>query len=306
MYFSKEALQELKEGEAAVAAKAQGLKESLIARKYKTARAKEFAEHGLCRRLDSLARAIEVVFGMLPPEQEEAPELETLRDATLVIQAFVFNVFGALDNLAWIWVTENGVTKTDGSQLPDTWVGFGKKNTLVRESLPKELRTYLSALSDWFDQLESFRHALAHRVPLYIVPYIVPDDRHDAYVALETRKAQSKDLAEYNRLKAEQLKLVTFAPWMTHSFSENAKRVVFHPQMLGDFNTIEELTRKILAELDQTGGAAGNAEVPEAFVQRFVAWLGRLWGQLWGRMGRFIRYVDHRQRFPGCVANCLD
>jgi hypothetical protein len=36
---------------------------------------------------------------------------------------------------------------------------------------------------------------------------------------------------------------------MTHSIVEGAGRVVFHPQMLADFNTIDEMSGKLLDEL---------------------------------------------------------
>jgi hypothetical protein len=40
------------------------------------------------------------------------------------IQAFVFNVFGSIDNLAWIWVQEKSLAKEDGSAIPSAWVGL--------------------------------------------------------------------------------------------------------------------------------------------------------------------------------------
>jgi len=45
------------------------------------------------------------------------------------------------------------------------------------------------------------------------------------------------------------LKLGRFRPWVQHSFEEKAKPVVFHAQMLSDFNTVDELSRKMLDEL---------------------------------------------------------
>ena len=52
-------------------------------------------------------------------------------------------------------------------------------------------------------------------------------------------------------MSAEQEKLAVFNPIMTHSFEEEAKIVVFHAQLIADFNTIEELGRKMLEELDR-------------------------------------------------------
>jgi hypothetical protein len=41
-----------------------------------------------------------------------------------------------------------------------------------------------------------------------------------------------------------------FSPVMTHSFGENTNHIVFHAQILADFNTVEELGRIMLEELD--------------------------------------------------------
>jgi hypothetical protein len=58
------------------------------------------------------------------------------------------------------------------------------------------------------------------------------------------------DFAGYDRLSVEQMKLGRFRPWVQHSFEENAAPIVFHAQMLADFNTVEELGRKMLDELN--------------------------------------------------------
>src|SRR5262249_25004272 len=112
---------------------------------------------------------------------------------------------------------------------------------------------YLEGLDDWFDHLDDFRHALAHRIPLYIPPYTIPNDKEAVYRQLEdciTKARERWDFAECNRLKAEQDALGTFVPEMTHSFEEKSGAVSFHPQLLTDFLTIEELGKKMLKELD--------------------------------------------------------
>jgi hypothetical protein len=40
-----------------------------------------------------------------------------------------------------------------------------------------------------------------------------------------------------------------FRPWIQHSFEEKAEPVVFYAQMLADFNTVDEIGRKMLDEL---------------------------------------------------------
>jgi hypothetical protein len=54
-----------------------------------------------------------------------------------------------------------------------------------------------------------------------------------------------------DHLFTEQMKLGRFRPWVQHSFEEGAKPVVFHPQMLADFTTVDELGHTTLAELNR-------------------------------------------------------
>lgn len=63
-----------------------------------------------------------------------------------------------------------------------------------------------------------------------------------------TEAAKKHDFREYDRLSTEQLRLGHFRPWVQHSFEEKAKPVVFHAQMLADFNTVDELAQKMLGE----------------------------------------------------------
>lgn len=190
----------------------------------------------------------------MPPDRIELPTSEELSDSAINIQAFVINVFGSIDNLAWVWVLEKEITKCDGSPLPNSWVGLGEKNKLVRSSFSDRFQNYLKGLNGWFDNLENFRHALAHRIPLYVPPHVVPKDNVAAYQELEDRMSialNRQDLVEHERMSVEQNALVAFIPYMTHSFVEEANFVAFHAQLFADFNTIEELGQNLLDELDR-------------------------------------------------------
>jgi hypothetical protein len=203
--------------------------------------------------LKTLARCIERVFAIIPPEQRQPPERDSRSDAEVYIQASVFSTFAAADNLAWIWVAERNVVQANGNPLPEQWVGLRRANRVVRESMPAVLREYLVSLDGWFDELEGYRHGLAHRVPLYIPPYIVTFANAERYRALEDGKMRALargDVDEHERLRAEQAELEVFRAWMMHSFHEEARPLVFHPQLLANFNTIEEMGRKLLEHLD--------------------------------------------------------
>lgn len=114
----------------------------------------------------------------MPPERTDNPSMEELTDAVIYIQAFIFNAFACLDNFAWIWVCERRLTQDDGTPILDTKVGLGKKNKIICNSLPSDLRKHLKSLDAWFGHLDSFHHALAHRIPLCIPPRVVQADAY--------------------------------------------------------------------------------------------------------------------------------
>lgn len=129
----------------------------------------------------------------------------------------------------------------------------------MRGTLSKDLQDYLAALDAWFCHLANLRHALAHRIPLYIPPYVIEEKDEPAYRQFEEKMADAAkrgDFKEYDRLSAEQLRLGRFRPWIQHSFEEKARPVVFHAQMLADFNTVDELAQKMLGEYARRASAA--------------------------------------------------
>jgi hypothetical protein len=100
--------------------------------------------------------------------------------------------------------------------------------------------------------VDNYRHALAHRIPLYIPPYCVDPTNQARYAGLDTQKTLALargDLAGHDRLRAEQRGIEFFRPWMQHSYGEGARPLVFHPQLLANFNTIEEIGRCALDAL---------------------------------------------------------
>jgi hypothetical protein len=254
-YFDEDTLRRLRDGFDSVPARAQALTETFLGRAYLSVVAKEHAHHGVCRRLATLARCISQIYALLPPERDEVPVRDVLVDATIFIQAFVFNAYGVLDNLAFVWVNEKNVRKSDGQPLPNGRIGLTSDKEQVRLSFSPEMQTYLAGRDAWLANLENFRHSLGHRIPLYIPPYIVSPANLPLYEELESRMDEAlfrrSDLADYQRLKVEQQALTRFRPWMKHSFEDPTPPIVFHPQLLADFATVEEMSKRILAELDR-------------------------------------------------------
>ena len=124
---------------------------------------------------------IENTFSAIPTNFDEVPTLEQTGEMMIQVQAFIFNVFGCLDNLAWMWVLERNVTKDDGQPLPRGWIGLRPDNKDVRKSLGQELRQVLEDMDDWFTDLESLRHSLARQIPLYVPPFSVSPHNAEEY-----------------------------------------------------------------------------------------------------------------------------
>ncbi len=251
MYFKEEDLAKLFDQLKTVTKKRARLTEQFVSRTFKNADAGEYARHGYARRLKTLDRSIAIVFRILPPDRTDIPSGDELADATINIQASIFNVFASLDNLAWILVRERNLAKEDGSALPNAWVGLGPGNTELRKNLSEEFRVYLEGMKDWFEHLEDFRHALAHRIPLYIPPYFVDPRDEKRYQEIEEQKALASNMEQYQALTSEQMALAQFRPVMVHSLNQDSKLVVFHAQLLADFNTVIELGERMIQELDR-------------------------------------------------------
>lgn len=210
--------------------------------------AREYAQHGFARRVGTLNRCIQNIFRIIPPGTVKVPSRDRLYDGQIQVQSFVANVFGSIDNLAWVFVHERGLD----IKISRSHVGLRKTNTKVRSALSKEFQKRLDEMEAWFGYITEYRDALAHRIPLYIPPGAVLTRNVDKYNDLTARMTLALNNLqpyEYERLSEEQSKLLVFQPMITHSVRETTGHFPFHIQMIADFLTIEELWHKMRAEL---------------------------------------------------------
>ncbi|MCG6205849.1 hypothetical protein LPW26_14450 [Rhodopseudomonas sp. HC1] len=248
-YFNQEAVDDLHNGLADLPRALLDLREAYAMREYKEGLAREHAQHGLCRRLATMVHSVQTVFQILPPDLDTIPERAAVMDATAAIQTFVINAFGCMENLAWIWVLEKDLRGRRGAKLDRLEIGLGKR--YVRPSFSDEFRAFLDGQKDWLANLIGFRDGLAHRIPLYIAPYVIDDTAAEAHRALDTKAMAALvegNRVEYDRLRGEQQKLGRFRPWMTHSVYEKSPAILFHPQMIQDFKTVDSYCRMLLKE----------------------------------------------------------
>lgn len=257
MYFSAEQVQELEEEHLQLKEKYVNLLTAYSQLKFKNNEAYEYARHGFMRRVGTLQRCIENIYEISPPDREEKPSREECVDLDINLQSFIMNVFGCLDNIAWIWAKEQGLKDKKGQPLSGGHIGLfsSKKNEILRASFSQEFQNYLNGLSAWYKNLENFRHALAHRIPLYVPPCSMTPEEHARDNDLDREKVEAmrrRDFARCEQISAEQRALGKFVPCMTHSYVEETKPIVFHAQVFADWNTIAQMAEEFLKEINRS------------------------------------------------------
>src|ERR1041385_4900440 len=125
--YSNDALDQLDKQQAAIDA---GLERILFlvaenALSLTNARAREYLLNGVGRRLRILRRGINNVFRLFPPSALEPIATDDLDDALISLHAFVINLYGLLDNLAWAFVWRHGLERV----VPRRQVGMFAERT---------------------------------------------------------------------------------------------------------------------------------------------------------------------------------
>lgn len=198
----------------------------------KAARAKEYLMQGVGRRFRIVYHCIMKLNSIFPPSRKGELTDEELIELSICLHAFYMNVFGLLDNLAWVIVHERGLS----NQIRRTQVGL--YSTEMQKHLDSGLTDFLNTprMTKWHNEhLKDYRDALAHRIPLYVPPYAynVNNGQTSAY------------------------------PAFSHSLdpNEQSKAMVLHPQVLADFNSIYAIMEKLFENELGISDAAVNGFV---------------------------------------------
>src|SRR5688572_15060337 len=114
MRFSSDQLQQFTEEYSKVKGKYYQLLKQYTCLQFNNPDAYEYARHGFLRRIKTLQRCVQNIFTICPPDRTERPSSDELDDIIINLQSFVFNIFGCIDNLAWIWVKEKQLKNKKG------------------------------------------------------------------------------------------------------------------------------------------------------------------------------------------------
>jgi hypothetical protein len=224
-----------------------------LALSLKVEKAQEFLAHGVCRRLKTIRRCIENIFEIFPVARKELLSEEERSDLVINLQAFIINIYGLQDNLAWVYVIEKSLEKEiEGGRFG---VGLFHKNTQVH--LPAEIREYLNSenIKTWHhDYAKNYRDALVHRIPLYVPPSTFTPTNEKRYKELDRQiyeQIQNRDFEGMQALIDEQEEIGSICAAFLHSFSDPkaCSAVAFHPQVIVDAKTVMEIVSVVRRHL---------------------------------------------------------
>jgi len=206
------------------------------------AKAKEYLLHGAARRLGVIERCVENIYSIFPLQREQLLNWDELKDVDINLHAFFVNIFGLLDNMAWVAVYEKdrrkGISKND--------VGLYRIKT--QEILSDDFKKYLNSdrMKKWHDEyLKNYRDALSHKIPLYVPPKSLTPGQKKQVADIEEKRnkaIKNEDFFLMDDLQKEEDNIGTPSPFFVHSLAETDNQmVVLHAQVITDFGTVEEI-----------------------------------------------------------------
>lgn len=209
----------------------------------KEEKAKEYLFHGAARRLGIIERCVENIYSIYPLERTELLSYGELKDLDINIHAFFVNIFGLLDNLAWVLIHEKRL------KIDKKHIGLYMDKT--QECFDKKFREYLNSenMKKWHNvYLKNYRDALSHRIPLYVPPKTLTPDQKNHAALIENQindSIRARDYMAVDKLHDTDDKIGSPCPFFIHSISEEEnKYIVFHAQVITDFKTVEEIVEK--------------------------------------------------------------
>jgi hypothetical protein len=213
---------------------------------------KELFQQGFWRRLGRVKESIFNIYKIYP--FYKYPKLLTerqLRNLEINLESHIINFSGCLDNLALIWNSEKKTTqnKMDVSFFKDKFMSKSK----LSDNFKKLLEKYKKNLHS--EYLKGFRDGLAHRIPLYIPKTPKSYDHEKTIKAIEKEvnelyKNYSENLDKIGKLHRKQDKLFVTGCYIKHSFIDNSNLIMFHAQIIANWNSIIEIYFNFIKEFE--------------------------------------------------------
>ena len=142
MVYSAEQIEELLREKNEVLHKLNEIRTTLfsdLSQTLKSERAREYLLHGVCRRLGIIRRSMANVFDIFPVSREELLSDDERCNLGINLHAFFINVYGILDNVAWVFVFENSLE----NEIKGGRQGVGLFSERTIKHFPQRIQDYL-------------------------------------------------------------------------------------------------------------------------------------------------------------------
>ena len=202
-----------------------------------------FLKHGLGRRIILVNRALQGLFTSIPIDLDEIPEEDKLSDASIYLQALFTNIYGCLDNLAWIWVHNNQQNKKLAN-IKKQYVGLNPENMTLRQTLPEIFLKELEKFDDWIKYIKDVRDNLAHQIPLYLIPSVIHTEKVKDFQNLENIKLEAlilEGIEAFEKIEAEQSAMSSYRPYWAKQSNKHTYTYLIHPCAINDVNALTQL-----------------------------------------------------------------
>ena len=204
---------------------------------------KEHLAQGVGFRLGIIARTIENTFSILELGATQPTCDSENNDLQINVHAFLINLSGIFDNLAWAFTLRHGIEALLKDPLR---IDFFKGS--FHAFLPATLREHVQTktMASWHkDYLKSYRDALAHRIPPRVPRITIDQNDSQAYEALEKsrwEKIFELDFETAETIRNQQKLYEKPGFFMIHSFHQSIKSdpMMVHAQMIADTITLRE------------------------------------------------------------------
>lgn len=132
--------------------------------------ARDHAIYGVCRRIGALHRCLQFFFEEIPPGLSNEVEPDVQRQADVFLHAYLINLSGIFDSMAWTIASIGGKPE---DELEKEKYKIGLFNMKFESNLSDGLRSLTKQHDTWHEFVTSLRDPTAHRIPPYVIPYIV-------------------------------------------------------------------------------------------------------------------------------------
>lgn len=133
--------------------------------------AKKHAIYGVARRIKNLRECLRFFFEKLPPDSNKESDIEVSAQIDSMLHAFLIHCAGIHDNIAWLLAYHQEVDQKHDLKKKRMQVAL--YGDWFREFLTPKVKERVDETREWFEHIRNNRHPTAHRIPPYIIPYIV-------------------------------------------------------------------------------------------------------------------------------------